>query len=164
MQNISSRGPIVFTYNTLFGLKNVYDTFKIIIMRLIFFSLKMFYPPEGTLQSRYRRRSNCFTYVLFVLGNVYWTFKKVAEIFGYWTGWKLELSYPPKRRLLADSRGVRLFLLMFWFCVRKRILDFQNPHISSAFLRPWKCFIPRRDVCLQTPKGSICFYLCFILC
>ena len=25
-----------------------------------------------------------------------------------------------------------------------------------------KCFIPRRDVCLQTPKGSICFYLCFI--
>ena len=34
--------------------------------------------------------------------------------------------------------------------------------ISTTETKMPKCFIPRRDVCLQTPKGSICFYLCFI--
>ena len=36
-------------------------------------------------------------------------------------------------------------------------LGFQKHHFTSAFLKTWKCFIPRRESALQTPKGSNCF-------
>ena len=39
------------------------------------------------------------------------------------------------------------------FCLKKRKLDFQFTGGFFAFFEPSKCFIPRRDVCLQTPEG-----------
>ena len=33
----------------------------------------------------------------------------------------------------AEPKAVQLFLLMFYFCVRKRLLDFQFPDGSSSF-------------------------------
>ena len=91
------------------GLGNVNWTFIVPAEIRHFGTLKMFYP-EGTLQSRYQRRSNCFYLPMsyFVLGNLYWTFQ---------------------------------------FCVVIRLL------------RPWKCFILRRDGCLQTQCWALSFWM-----
>ena len=74
------------------------------------------------------------------------------------------MFYPPKGRLLADSKGVHLFLLMFYppkgrlladscrgpivftyvlFWVSKSLEAFK---FTDGFLlkNSWKCFIPRR--------------------
>ena len=112
------------------------------------------------------------------------------------------MLYPPKRAAKAEPEVVQLFLVMFYFWVRKRILDFQFTDGNStfwnlenvlspegtlesryrrrsnwfylclilgqetyiglsiywrffAFLRSWKCFVPRRDSAKQSPMGAI---------
>ena len=52
-----------------------------------------------------------------------------------------------------DSLSILLFEKRFW--------HFQNPNSPSAFFKSWKCFIPRRDVCLQNPVGVQLFLLMF---
>ena len=95
--------------------------------------LLMFYPPNGT-----EGGSIVFTYVLFGLRNVYWTFNFELVIRLFET---LKMFYPPKGTeggsivftyVLSpegtlqsrEPKEVQLFLLMN-YCVRKRILDFQ---------------------------------------
>jgi len=98
-----------------FWVGNVYWTFKIRIFHRPFWDLENVLSPEGTSACRLLRGPFVFTYVLFVLENVYLSFKKADGIWGFWKLWNLEMFYPPKGRLLADSRGVHLFLLMFYF-------------------------------------------------
>ena len=44
------------------------------------------------------------------------------------------MVYPPNGAAKAEPKVVRLFLLMFYFCIRKRILDFQFAVENSPFL------------------------------
>ena len=71
----------------------------------------------------------------FVLGNVYLTFKKADGICGFWKFWNLEMFYPPKGRLLADSKGVHLFLLMFYFVLGNVDLSLKK---ADGICRFWK--------------------------
>ena len=63
-----------------------------------------------------------FTYELFGLGRVYWTFNLQVVFCLFET---LKMFYPPKGRLLADSsRGPIVFTyVLFW--VRKTLEAFQ---------------------------------------
>ena len=60
------RGPIVFTYVLFWVRKRILD-FQFTGGFLPFWDLENVLSPEGTLQSRYRRRSNCF-YLCLILG------------------------------------------------------------------------------------------------
>ena len=63
---------------------------SVFLWKLFYQSSFYFYPPKG-LRKQYWMWSNCFYLCFnFVLGKVYWTFKKADGICGFWTGWKLE--------------------------------------------------------------------------
>ena len=71
---------------------------------------------------------------------------------GFLPFWVLENVFPPKGRLLGDSCRGPFVSTYFLFWVSKTLEAFQ---FSGGFLpkkkNPSKCFIPRRDVCLETP-------------
>ena len=74
----------------------------------------------------------------FVLGNVYWTFNLLAVFCLFETP---RMFYPPKGLCKADTEGGPIVFYLCLISVRKRILDFQNPHFQAAFLEPPECFI-----------------------
>ena len=43
------------------------------------------------------------------------------------------------------------------YCLRERILDFQNMYLGEAFLKTWKYFIPRREMRSLSSRGPIVF-------
>ena len=45
----------------------------------------------------------------------------------------LKMFYPPKGRLLADSKGVHLFLLMFYFVLGNVYLSFKKACVIWGF-------------------------------
>ena len=60
----------------------------------------MFYPPKGRLLADSKGVHLFLLMFYFLLGNVYWTFKKADGICGFWTGLKLEMFY-----LRVDGMG-----------------------------------------------------------
>ena len=99
-------GPIVFTYVLFCVRKRILDLqFTDGFLR----TWKCF-SPAGTLQSRYRRRSNVFTYVLFCVRKRILDFQFTDSFFPFWD---LAMCYPPKGLLCRVPKEVQLFLLMF---------------------------------------------------
>ena len=71
--------------------------------------------------------------------------------------WFLDINngvYPPKRAAKAVPKVVQLFLLVFYFCFSKRILDFQFTGGNSPFLDLEKYFIPRSEQRKQYRRWS----------
>ena len=70
------------------------------------------------------------------------------------------MFYPPEGSCESSSQGVQLILFPFNWC-RKRFWGFQIYGGWEAFLKFWKCFIPRRDSAKQIPKEVQLFLLMF---
>ena len=105
-------------------------------------------------------------------GPIVFTFNFIGEENGT-VGSKIQFSNPPFWKpsdvlspggtLRSRARkGSNCFYFTFYWC-RKRYWGFQNPHLKSAFLKTWKCFIPRRDSAEQSPKGVQLFLLYILL-
>ena len=47
--------------------------------------------------------------------------------------------------------SVLILSILLW--AEKGICHFQNPNFQAAFLKSWKCFIPRRDSAKAEPNG-----------
>ena len=121
---------------------------------------KCFIPRRESAKAEPVWGSIVFTYVLFLVREGFRGFQICSS---NWPFWSLENVLSPEGRYVVYPVGVQLRLFPFIeFWVSKGILDFQNPHIPSAFLKPWKCFIPRRDCESSTVGGPIVFYLCII--
>ena len=96
----------------------------------------------------------------FVLGNVYLTFKKADGICGFWKFWNLEMFYPPKGRLLADSKGVHLFLLMFYFVLGNVYLTFKKGRWNMRILKilkSWNVLSPEGTSARRLQRGPFVF-------
>ena len=122
-------GPIVFTY-VLFRVRKRILDFQFTGGFLPFWKPANVLSPQGTLQSRYRRRANCFYLCLIVLGNVYWTLNLPAEICPKEI---MKMFDPPKGLCKADTEGGSIICTDISFYVRKRILDFQFTSGNSPF-------------------------------
>ena len=153
-------GPIVFTY-VLFWVRKTLEAFQFTNGFLPFWNLEnTLSPPRDVCLQTPVGAQLFFTFVLFGLGNVYWTFN-LQTVFCLFEN--LKMFYPPKGLCKADTEGGPIVFYLCLISVRKRILDFQNPHFQAAFLRPPECFIPRRDSAAQSPKGVQLFLLMFYL-
>ena len=140
------RGPIVFTFHFI-GVGNGTGGFKIRTWNRPFWNLGIVLSPEGTCACRLQKGYNCFL-LMFYLG------REGCLMFQFLPRYaNPRMFYPPEGVCLADSEGVQLFYFPFYWC-RKRYWGFQNPHLKSAFLKHWNCFIPRREAAEAAPKGS----------
>ena len=95
--------------------------------------VKKLLSPEGTLQSRYRRRSNCFYLCLILCLETYIGLSIYWRLFAFWE--------PPEcfipRRDSAQSRARRwsncFYFRFYWG--RLPYWHFQNHHFQVAFLK-----------------------------
>ena len=62
------------------------------------------------------------------------------------------MFYPPKGLCKAEPN--RVHLIFFTIYLEKGVWHFQNPDFLSAFLKSWKCFIPRKGSPKALPMGS----------
>ena len=72
------------------------------------------------------------------------------------------MLYPPKGLCKAEPNGVH-FDSFHFIVSREGCWHFQIYRGWEAFLKSWKCFIPRRDSAKQSPMGSI-WYSSILLC
>ena len=74
----------------------------------------------------------------------------------------LEMFYPPKGAPKAEPKVVQLFLLMFYFCARKRILDFKFANYFLLFRDLENVLSPGGRLRMQLPRGPIEYSFHFI--
>ena len=146
----TSRGPIIFTYLCIILSLETYIGLS--IYRRIFASLRpwKFFIPRREAAKAAPKGSNWYSFHFLGVGNGTGGF-----IFtdGFLPFRKLENVLSPGGMLRKQLPvGVQLTLFTFYWC-RKRYWGFQIYKRFFAILKTWICFIPRRDVCLQTPVG-----------
>ena len=156
-KQIPKEVQLFFTY-VLFRLGNVYWTFKIPTFRRPFWDPPNVLSPEGTAKAETNGVHFDSFHFNCGLRRVFDTFKITTFRRPFWN---LENVLSPGGRLRTQlPRGPIEYIFPFYWC-RKRYWHFQNHHFQAAFLKSWKCFIPRRDVCLHTPVGVQLFLLMF---
>ena len=123
------RGQFFFTF-ALFYFRNVYNTFKIILLHKPFWDIENILSRIISIMYVPFSKRICIK-IIFGLGNIYWTFNLQTKICLFET---LEMFYPTK--------GLRK---QYW-----------RWSINCFYL----CFIPQRDCESNTVGGPIGFYLC----
>ena len=64
--------------------------------------------------------------------------------------------YPPEGVCSQTPKGSNWILFPFYW-YRKRLSGFQKHERKQAFLKTWKCFIPRRESARRLSRGPIVF-------
>ena len=103
----------------------------------------MFYPPKGRLLADSKGVHLFLLMFYFLLGNVYWTFKKADGICGFWTGLKLEMFY--LRVDGWDGWGIKSVLQFSLYFVCIYIL-YLTSYICSQNLSPTSLWVSKFDV------------------
>ena len=75
----------------------------------------------------------------------------------------LKMFYPPKGLRKQNRRSSNCFYFTF-YCVQERVFDVSKSAFSQAFLKNWKCFIPRRDSAKAEPEGGPIVFTYVLLC
>ena len=63
------------------------------------------------------------------------------------------MLYPPKGAAIAEPKVGQSFLLMFYICVRKRILDFKF-NDGFCLFETLKMFYPPKGLCKADTEGG----------
>ena len=154
------KGPINFSFQLLLSLVNDNWVFNS-SMRIHLFKLtKNLYPPEGVYLQLLRCIIELNTLsILFGVGNG----TMIIEI-TLFRGpfWKLENALSPRGTLRSRTQWGP-FDSFHFIVSEKGCLDLYFQWRQSAFLKSWKCFIPRRDSAEQSPKGVQLFLLYILL-
>ena len=147
-----------------FGLGNVYWSFFSVAVSGLFWTPRMFYPPEGLCRAEPERGPIVFTYIflcrkgsqfdLFLLyiyiGNLFLIFILELVIGVFWP----PKSFIPRRGELACSpSGSQFDSLSLLYLLRGFFFDFHFRAGNRPFLTP-KIFYPPEVTNVVVPKGS----------
>ena len=112
-------------------------------------SLIFSYTLKHPMILEYRYKSRLY---VFLLGLKFWpdSFQKVR--ISRTPPWE-DLS--PEGTLRKQDPVVSIWQSFHFIVFEKRFWQFQNPKFQSAFLKCWKCFIPRRDSAAKAEPNGV---------